>query len=213
MTAMKDYDLYLFDFDGTLVDSHKSLIDVFVLSFRAIGIEIDENNVRRYMRIPLEETYAEVNAPWSKADEFEKAIRFYLNDIEVLKKTEIYSDTIYFLQALREKKKKFGIVTSNNEKHVIDVLNLFNIPPEWFCIFVDSDKVRETKPSPKPLLYALEELGYMDKKEKVVYIGDGMNDMVSANRSGIDAILVDRLNEYSESEAYYKVHDFFDILK
>ena len=87
---MKTYDLYLFDFDGTLVDSLDSLVDVFVLSFREIGIEIDVNNVQRYMRIPLEETYAEVNAPWDKAAEFEKAIRYYLNDIDVLKKTKIY---------------------------------------------------------------------------------------------------------------------------
>ena len=210
---MKKYDLYLFDFDGTLVDSLNSLVDVFVLSFKKIGIDIDPKNVQRYMRIPLEETYEEVNAPWDKADDFEKAIRHYLNDIDVLKKTEIYPETIYFLRALRDMGKKFGIVTSNNEKHVIDVLNLFNIPSEWFCIFVDSDKVRETKPSPKPLLYALEELGYLDKKDRVVYIGDGMNDMVSANRSGIDGILIDRLDEYSDSKGYYRVHDLFDVIK
>lgn len=210
---MKKYDLYLFDFDGTLVDSHDSLIDVFVLSFRKIGIEIDPNNVLRYMRIPLEETYAEVNAPWEKADEFEKAIRFYLNDLDVLKKTKIYSETYFTLKNLHDSGKKFGIVTSNNEKHVIDVLNLFNIPPEWFSIFVDSDKVRETKPSPKPILYALEELNYLDKKEKAVYIGDGMNDMVSANRSGIDGILVDRLDEYSDSEGYFRVKDLLQIFK
>lgn len=210
---MKKYDLYLFDFDGTLVDSHDSLIDVFVLSFRKIGIEIDPNNVLRYMRIPLEETYAEVNAPWEKADEFEKAIRFYLNDLDVLKKTKIYSETYFTLKNLHDSGKKFGIVTSNNEKHVIDVLNLFNIPPEWFSIFVDSDKVRETKPSPKPILYALEELNYLDKKEKAVYIGDGMNDMVSANRSGIDGILVDRLDGYSDSEGYFRVKDLLQLFK
>ncbi len=209
---MKEYDLYLFDFDGTIVDSLNSLIDVFALSFRAIGIEIDPNNVPRYMRIPLEETYTELNAPWDRAAEFEKAIRFYLNDIEVLKKTEMYPETKDFLRELHEKGKKFGIVTSNNEKHVLDVLDLFLIPSDWFCIFVDSDKVRETKPSPKPLLYALEELGYMDKRDRVVYVGDGINDMLAANRSEIDAVLIDRYDEFSDSEAYQKIHNLFELI-
>lgn len=210
---MKSYDLYLFDFDGTLVDSLKSLEDVFVLAFRAIDIEIDPNNVPRYMRIPLEETYDEVHAPWEKAGEFEKAIRYYLNDLEVLRKTETFPDAYDCLKSLHDSGKKFGIVTSNNEKHVIDVLNLFNIPVDWFAIFVDSDKVRETKPSPKPLLYALEELDYLSKRDQVVYIGDGINDMIAANRSGIDAVLIDRVDEFDESKDYLKIHNLLELVK
>ena len=209
--TMKKYDLYLFDFDGTLVDSLRSLEDVFILSFKAIGIDIDINNVLRYTRIPLEETYQEVNAPMEKVGEFEKAIRYYLNDLEVLKKTDIYPETIKTIEKLHELGYKFGIVTSNNEKHVVDVLNLFNINPSWFSIFVDSDKVRETKPSPKPLIYALEELGYMDKKDKVVYVGDSLNDMLSANRAGVDAILIDRVHAFKENESYSKIENLIEF--
>ena len=34
---MKKYDVYLFDFDGTLVDSHESLKLVFEEAYRVLG--------------------------------------------------------------------------------------------------------------------------------------------------------------------------------
>lgn len=210
---MKKYDLYLFDFDGTLVDSLKSLEDVFVLSFRAIGVEIDEKDCLQYTRQPLEETYHHVHAPEERIPDFVHAIKFYLNDEEVLKKTELFPGTKEFLKYMHDNNHKMGIVTSNNEKHVLDVLKFLDIPAEWFCIYVDSDKVPETKPNPKPLLYALDQLDYMDRKEEVVYVGDGLNDMLAANYAGIDAILIDRINAFEEAENYLKISDLFEIIK
>lgn len=210
---MKKYDLYLFDFDGTLVDSLKSLEDVFVLSFREIGVEIKEEDCLQYTRQPLELTYNQVHAPMDKIPEFVRAIKYYLNDAEVLKKTELFPGTKEFLTYLHENNIKFGIVTSNNEKHVLDVLEFLDIPAEWFSIFVDSDKVPETKPSPKPLLYALNELNYLDREDEVVYVGDALNDMLAANNAGVDAILIDRIGAFEEADNYIKVKDLFEIVK
>ena len=208
---MEEFDTYLFDFDGTLVDSLKSLVDVFTLSFKAIGIEIKEENVLQYTRQPLLDTCVSLNAPMEKAGEFEMAIRFYLDDKEVLKKTEIYPETKRFLASLKNSGVKIGIVTSNNERHVLDVLSLFNIPSDTFEIIVDSDKERDTKPSPKPLLYALKELNYLDKKDRVVYVGDALNDMLSAKNAGVDGILVDRVNAFKDDELYIRVNNLEEI--
>ncbi|MCR5184545.1 MAG: HAD family hydrolase [Bacilli bacterium] len=209
---MKKYDVYLFDFDGTLVDSIKSLEDIFILSFRDIGVKVKEEDCLQYTRQPLEMTYKELHAPMDKVDYFVERIRYYLDDKEVLKKTEIYDETIPFLNYLKEHNIEFGIVTSNNKNHVVDVLNLFNIDPDFFTIIVDSDDEPETKPSPKPLQYAFKHIKDADKK-KIAYVGDALNDMISANRAGIDAILIDRVGAFKEADNYVKIRSLFDLVK
>lgn len=210
---MKNYDLYLFDFDGTLVNSIKSLIDIFVLSFKAIDVEVEVKNVLRYTRQPLEDTYQELNAPIERIGEFATAIRHYLDDEEIMKKTELYPETLEFINYMHAQGKQIGIVTSNNEKHVKDTLSYLNVPLHYFVVYIDNEKVNETKPSPKPILAALEEINYQGDKHNVVYVGDALNDMQSAINAGVDGMLIDRLDEFKESDQYQRITNLFDVIK
>ena len=54
---MKEYKLYLFDFDGTLADTFDSLINIFDYSFRKVGItNFDKSQISIFARYPLSET-------------------------------------------------------------------------------------------------------------------------------------------------------------
>ncbi len=209
---MKDYDLYLFDFDGTLVDTFKSLVEIFSRSFKAVGVEIKPEDCLLYSRQPLEDTYVSLNAPMDKVDIFASQIQYWLDDEEILKMAELFPDTYRCLKELHEADKTIGIVTSNSEHHVIDTFRYLNIPVEWFSIIVGNDQVKESKPSPQPVLSALEQSRYLNKRDKVVYIGDGINDMISANRAGVDAILIDRVDAFSESDNYSKIQTLLDLI-
>lgn len=200
---MKEYKTYLFDFDGTLVDSHLSLVRVFQVSYALVGVTLDVSYVKRLMRIPLPQGYRELKAPLEKEAEFNKEIIRMLDDKEVLELTKAYDDVKEVLTTLHQQGKTLGIVTSNNKKHVGEVLNFLDIPKEYFQVIVGNQESKKHKPNPDPVLKALELLNI--NHENVCYVGDGLDDMTSAKAAGVEAILLDRENEYkNENEIIIK---------
>ena len=194
---MIDFDTYLFDFDGTLVDSHDSLVEVFKGAYSSVGVEIDEAIVTHLMRVKLEVGYRELSAP-----EDEEHIKIFadniirlLDDEDVLKLTKTYEDTKRTLIRLKENHKRLGIVTSNSRKHVKDVLRFIGLDEDMFSVIIGNLECKKHKPDPEPILNALKELGISNTG--VCYVGDGLDDMRCAVNAKVTPILVDRLNEYS----------------
>ena len=195
---MQEFNTYLFDFDGTLVDSHDSLFCVFKGAYGSVGVNVGQEHILRLMRVPLYVGYKELNAP--EDDESKKLfgdrINELLDDVDILKLTKSYSDTLSTLQKLHKEGKTLGIVTSNNVKHVREVLEFLNIPEDYFQVIVGNEQTKKHKPNPDPILKALELLNI--SKEGVCYVGDGMDDKRSAINAGVTPILIDRLDQYDE---------------
>lgn len=193
---MKDYKIYLLDFDGTLVDSEESLIHVFVEAYKKLDINVTKEQIRYLMRIPLSRGYKELNAPEDKHPQFREDITYLLNLPETVQLTKLYNDTLEFLDYLKNNNKVVGIVTGNNRKHFRDVLAYFGISEDYFSIFVGNEDIKIHKPNPDPILFALEKLNYHGDLKNVCYIGDAEMDAIAGTRAGVDAILLDRYDEY-----------------
>lgn len=197
---MKTFDTYLFDFDGTLVDSHDSLVKVFEGSYASVGVKVPEGYVIRLMRIPLRQGYDELNAP--QDDEslkvFEKNIIALLDEEEVLRLTKVYEDTMPMLFRLSNRGARLGIVTSNNVKHVNDVLRHLNIDEKLFSVIIGNNETKKHKPNPDPIYKALEVLGI--SKDGVCYVGDALDDKRAAINAGVTPVLLDRHQEYEKED-------------
>ena len=197
---MQKYSTYLFDFDGTLVDSHDSLVKVFDGAYGSIGVKVPEGYVLRLMRIPLEQGYKELNGPTDPAliKIFGDNINRLLDDEEVLKLTRSYEDTLDCLTKLKNEGATLGIVTSNNVKHVEDVLRFLNIDRNLFSIIIGNKETKKHKPNPDPIYKALEILNI--SKNGVCYVGDALDDKKAAVNAGVTPVLLDRAHQYENED-------------
>lgn len=196
---MRQFETYFFDFDGTLVDSYNSLVMVFEGAYSSVNTKVPEGYTLRLMRCPLFVGYEELNAPKDEESKqtFANEIIRLLDDPEVLKATKPYEETIKVLSTLKKQGKRLGIVTSNSQKHVKEVLHFLNIDENLFSIIVGNRETKKHKPNPDPIYKGMELLGLTDKS-KICYVGDALDDCLSAVNAGVTPVLIDRRHEYRD---------------
>ncbi len=207
---MKKYSTYLFDFDGTLVDSHDSLVEIFEGSYKEVGVTVPKGYVLRLMRIPLIQGYEELNGPMDEDSikKFADKITALLEDDEILRMTKPYQETLDVLLRLKSEGANLGIVTSNDVSHVQEVLKFLNIPEELFSVIIGNYDTEKHKPNPDPIYKALERLNI--SKDGVCYVGDAIGDKMAGINAGVDAILLDRYNEYPNEDGVI-IHDLTEL--
>ena len=208
---MEHFLLYLFDFDVTLFDTLPSSKYVFKMAYKNIGIECNEEEVLGYTREPIPNSYARLGAPKEKFASFMQDIEKYVNSQESVNLTDVFDDTYDTIIDLRILEADLGIVTSNNVKHVRDVLKKFDMQKDFFTVLVGNQEAPNPKPSPEPILKALDMIGYKGNKKDVCYVGDSINDCLSAISAGITPILLDRNDEYLEAP-YLRIKSLRELL-
>lgn len=209
---MKKYTYYLFDFDGTLFDTLTANERVFIEAFKEIGVTIKQEDVLHYTRVPIPETYEKLGAPKDKIEVFGKAIYRLVSDDTTIKLTEIYDDAYDTLLDLRLDEASLSIVTSNNVKHVRDILKKFSMNELFFDVLVGNEEAPIPKPDPQPINVALQKLNYQGDKSDVAYVGDAMNDVLAAKAAGVQPILLDRDNAFKESPDYIRITSLKELL-
>ena len=208
---MQKFQLYLFDFDGTLFDTLPSSKYVFLMAYKNIGININPDEVIAWTREPIPNSYQRIGAPKELFDSFMKDIDKYVNSQKSVDLIKIYDDTYDAIIDLRMDEADLGIVTSNNVPHVKDVLRKFDMQKDFFSVLVGNQEAPNPKPSPEPILKALEMINYQGDKKDVCYVGDSINDCLAATKAGVTPILLDRDNEYLDAP-YLRIKTLKELL-
>ena len=186
---MKKYKLYLFDLDGTLLDSDQMIIETFHYLYKKYKPEdfvIDEKKLLTFsgppIRISLKQEFPEIDQ-----DELLKVWRK-----ESIKNypiyTKLFPGSLEILSTLMGKKYNVGIVTNKHRVAADEAFKLFGIA-DLGIYSVSGDDIKEQKPSPEGIFLAMKHFGIVDKND-VIYIGDSIYDSMTAENAGVDFALV-----------------------
>ena len=181
---MKSYKLYLFDLDGTLIDSDQMIIETFreLYPLYRPGFNPSDDYIRQFSGPQMADTLKKEFPNFDQTmilDEYKKRSQKYYD-----KSVQLFPNVKEMLELLNEKNIKFGVITNKFRFATdytykllgIDKLNIFSV-----C----ADDVKNYKPSADGIIEAMHHFG-IKNKEDVIYIGDCYIDYVTAQNAGVN---------------------------
>jgi len=173
---------FLFDLDGTLIDSVELILRSYrhtLLAHRG-HVPPDEQWLRGLgtpIRVQLRQ--------WSQdPEEIEEMARTYskYNMEHHDSLVRPYDGVVRTVTELKQRGKRIGLVTSKVRTGAVRGLRVAGLEPSFDTI-VGADDVQNPKPHAEPVLVALERLGAIAKE--AVFVGDSRHDLVSGRAAGV----------------------------
>lgn len=179
---------WIFDLDGTLVDTVETRIVAWLRTFeeqripasRAMVAKLIGSDGRRLARVVAEAAGQALGS--DREEEIDRRSGDIYSDLNVDPKP--LPGAIELLNTLDERRQRWAIATSSRREQVdasVKALALSSRP-----IIIDGSNVERAKPAPDLLLFAARELG-VDAPNSC-YVGDSIWDMQAATAAGMTAI-------------------------
>ncbi len=187
---MKEYSLYVFDFDNTLFDTSASLMIILDSAMKAAGMEFDRSRFPEVAGLTMEQIFDRIVGDESKRKAFCTKYRQKVRSKAYLA-AEPFPETAKVLRELKARGKHIAIASGKYRYKIVNLMEKYGLGdlPEAIVGYEDT---KRHKPRPDPILLAMSDFD-ADKKD-AVYVGDGPHDPVAAKRAGIDSVIINRRN-------------------
>lgn len=177
------YTTFIFDLDGTLIDTEKSVLKTWQMTLQEYGYNFSLDDVRVVLGVTTEIGLQKLNA--SVDSEFTS--RWQKNYSSYAKDSDYFVGAKEMLLKLKSLKCHIGAVSSRSKVEYARYFNAFGFE-ELFDFVVLEEDTEKHKPEAEPLLKAIE-ISESNSNE-CIYIGDMPTDAQCAKNAKITAALV-----------------------
>lgn len=206
---------YIFDFDGTLMDTSGVILSTIKATIREMGLpDKTDDECRSIIGIRTDDagTYLYPGSGISNK-EFARVFRANYDRLKKGAGESTFPGVIDTLDHLRNSGCRLAIASSRRLASLDDYLDGLGIR-HWFDIIVGADSVTKGKPDPEPVMTILKQLSW-DANSTLV-IGDADVDIIMGNSAGCKTCAVTYGNGTIESLTKAKpnfiIDNFTDIL-
>lgn len=191
---MREYALYLFDFDNTLFDTRCGIEAILREALPVLGVDYGPDSFDECLGLTMDQVYDRyMGDDRSRYRDFERSFMSVVMSDAYLGAPP-FPETARVLESLRVRGKRIGVVSGKKAYKIVNLLRANGLDgyPETVVGF---DETERHKPLPDPILKGMSSFDV--PKDETVYVGDSPNDAMAAEAAGVDCVIVDRHNQLS----------------
>jgi len=184
---MHSFDCFIFDLDGTLLDSSCQVIDCMRKAFNGCNLKADESKLNsNLIGPPLRDIIKMIDCDISE----ENLVNVIKTFREIYETDRDYSSKLYdgvkeFLEELKAQGKKIFMATFKPMRPTLRLVKEFDIEALFEDVYT-VDKFGDYCPKEDMIAHILDKYGF--DKSKTVMVGDAVNDVAAAKNTGIKGV-------------------------
>ncbi len=207
-----DFEVYVFDCDGVILDSNKIKGNVFKIVLdefparkvkKFLKFHYDNGGVSRFLKFKY--FFEEIHI----VDDPDTFVKDYSNKFSSMVKSQLLKSTLVpgvenFLRILKLNKKLCFVNSGSEQNELIEILTKKEIS-KYFDFILGSPKSKVENNE------IIENLSKGQKKK--IFFGDSKNDYVAAKKSGMDFVFLSQFSEWKNPHGkFYKTINNFEEL-
>lgn len=177
----KEIKLVVFDFDGTLIESHENIYHAAIAAFNEMGIStnIKLDEFKKTLGLHFKEIFSHFGI---LVNDFEEFMRLYKNYYyKLINYSKPYPLSINTLSALKKKNYLIALLTTKIQDQADKIIDHFHLR-NYFDEVMGRRNGIENKPSPEPLLHICDLL--QTPPNQTLIVGDTELDIQCGKNAG-----------------------------